>query len=79
MLVLGLGLWLWRWLLLERVNDGWLRNFASMLVLRYTWVRIRILVERTINGWFLEWRVVRYSDLFVYRVYVRWTVVDDQR
>lgn len=42
-------------------------------------VRIRILVERTINGWFLEWRVVRYSDLFVYRVYVRWTVVDDQR
>ena len=50
-----------------------------MLVLRYTWVRIRILVERTINGWFLEWRVVRYSDLFVYRVYVRWTVVDDQR
>lgn len=77
MLVLGLGLWCW--LLVERVNDGWLGNFASMLVLRYTWVRIRILVERTINGWFLEWRVVRYSDLFVYRVYVRWTVVDDQR
>lgn len=77
--MLGLELWLWRWLLVERVNDGWLGNFASMLVLRYTWVRIRILVERTINGWFLKWRVVRYSDLFVYRVHVRWTVVDDQR
>ena len=31
------------------------------------------------DGWFLEWRMVRRSDLFEHRVYVRWTVVDDQR
>lgn len=31
------------------------------------------------DGRILEWGLVRYSDLFVYRVYVRWTVVDDQR
>ena len=47
-------------------------NFASMLVLLYNWICIRLLVERTINGWFLERRVVRYSDLFEHRVHVRW-------
>ena len=31
------------------------------------------------DGRILEWGLVRYSDLFVYRVHVRWTVVDDQR
>ena len=36
-------------------------------------------MEGETNGRFLERSLVRYSDLFVYRVYVRWTVVDDQR
>lgn len=29
------------------------------------------------DGWILERRVVRYSDLLVHRVYVYWPVVDD--
>lgn len=43
------------------------------------WLWRWLLVERVNDGRILEWGLVRYSDLFVYRVYVRWTVVDDQR
>nr|DAQ16289.1 MAG TPA: hypothetical protein [Caudoviricetes sp.] len=43
------------------------------------WLWRLLLVGGINNGRILERRVVRYSDLFEHRVYVRWTVVDDQR
>ena len=43
------------------------------------WLWRWLLVGGMNDGRILERGLVRYSDLFVYRVYVRWIVVDDQR
>ena len=41
------------------------------------WLWRWLLVGGVNDGWILERRVVRYSDLLVHRVYVYWPVVDD--